>query len=218
MNAGLVELEKESIRFSIANMNGSVMKKRVLQEARKNRFGNLKHWLLICFQIGRVLTFMVEVQNQHLSLKQKAYCISLLAAKVPVEWWKDGCFVVGCTVVWTVECVGKTVEWVVNLVGCGGLILCLSWRNRELSGILFELKMEYPGSRIVCGVDSNGLNVVRGCRKSCGLRAPSPSNWAKNGLSLVASVGGSAIVGLGGKGFSLWCFSGPEKIVSFSEW
>ena len=42
MNAGLVELEKESIRFSIANINGSViMKKRVLEEARKNRFGNL---------------------------------------------------------------------------------------------------------------------------------------------------------------------------------
>ena len=44
MNAGLVELEKESIKFSSANINDSViMKKRVLEEARKNRFGNLKH-------------------------------------------------------------------------------------------------------------------------------------------------------------------------------
>ena len=44
MNRGLVELEKESIKFSIANINKCVlMKKRVLEEAHKNRFGNLKH-------------------------------------------------------------------------------------------------------------------------------------------------------------------------------
>ena len=43
MNGGLVELEKESIKFSSANINGSViMKKRVLEEARKYRFGNLR--------------------------------------------------------------------------------------------------------------------------------------------------------------------------------
>ena len=44
MNGGLVELEKESIKFSSANINSRViMKKRVLEEARKYRFGNLKH-------------------------------------------------------------------------------------------------------------------------------------------------------------------------------
>ena len=42
MNARLVELEKESIKFSITNIDDNY-EKAGIRSARKNRFGNLKH-------------------------------------------------------------------------------------------------------------------------------------------------------------------------------
>ena len=53
---GRTGTRKHQIQYCQQNINDSVIKKRVLEEALKNRFGNLKHWSLICFQIGRVLT------------------------------------------------------------------------------------------------------------------------------------------------------------------